>query len=405
MRRLGLLAVVLGVLVGCGTVQRPKNENPVLQAPPRRLSFDDSRAVDHPGEHSSSPEIRQVRLREADADEAKVFNAKVVARVNGAPVFAGEVLERWGPVLKTAQGRLPAEDFIELRDAIVQVNLRGHIERKLLAERMRSSLKPDQIKQLEAHVDRLFEKEIDKLKAQMEVSTRTELELALNERGTTLDAYKEGFVTQRLAIEYVGAHIERPPPLTRPDLVAYYQAHLDEYKIPARVLWQHVQVTWNARVGREEAERKIEEARKALLRGEPFEAVARRLSDGPTASDGGRWDWTNRGSLAEQKLEEVLFTLPVGQVSSIIEGRSAFHLVKVLDRQAESRRPFAELQDEIAQKLEAERRNNLPEKFVEQLYQEAIIETSYDLSPDGLNAASVRMSQLFQQAGINLSRG
>uniref|UniRef100_A0A7C4QQW0 PpiC domain-containing protein n=1 Tax=Schlesneria paludicola TaxID=360056 RepID=A0A7C4QQW0_9PLAN len=404
MRRLGLLAVVLGMLTGCGTVQRPKNENPVLQAPPRRLSFDDSRAVDHPGANSSS-EIRQVRLREADADEAKVFNAKVVARVNGAPVFAGEVLERWGPVLKTAHGRLPAEDFIELRDAIVQVNLRGHIERKLLAERMRSSLKPDQIKQLEAHVDRLFEKEIDKLKAQMEVSTRTELELALNERGTTLDAYKEGFVTQRLAIEYVGSHIERPPPLTRPELVAYYQAHLDEYKIPARVLWQHVQVDWNARVGREEAARKIAEAHQALLRGEPFDDVARRLSDGPTASDGGRWDWTNRGSLAEHKLEEVLFVLPVGQISSIIEGRSAFHLVKVLDRQAESRRPFAELQDEIAQKLEAERRNNLPEKFVEQLYQEAIIETSYDLSPDGINAASVRMSQLFQQAGINLSRG
>lgn len=407
MRHVGRLAVWLCMLTGCGSIQRPQNVNPVMHAPPRRMSLDDSsHKASSLADSSQTSDIRQAALRSADQlDDAKVFNATVVARVNGAPVFAGEVLERWGPVLKTAQARLSPEDFAELRKAIVQLNLRGNIERKLLAERMRSSLKPEQIKQLEAHVDRLFEKEIEKLKQQLEVSTRTELELALNERGTTLEAYKEGFVTQRLAIEYVGSHIERPPPLTRPELVAYYQAHLDEYKIPARVLWQQVQVSWNPRFSREEAARKIEQARQALLRGESFEDVARQFSDGPTASEGGRWDWTNRGSLAEQKLEDTLFQLPVGTVSPVIEGRSAFHLVKVLDRQAESRRPFAELQDEIAEKLEAERRHNLPEQFVERLYQEAIIETSYDLSPEGLQAASAKMSQFFQQAGINLSRG
>jgi len=378
MRGLRILAVVLLTVAGCSTV-RPKNDNPVMQPPPRRVSLDDSHTSGSVADHAGPAEVKTASATDEE-DDSRVFNAKVVARVNGAPVFAGEVLERYGPYLQTARNKLTPEQFQELRTSIIQRDLRGHIERRLLAERMRSSLKPDQVKQLEAHVEKLFEKEVTRLKHELKVSTRTELELALNERGTTLDAIKEGFITQRLAVEYVASHIERPAPITRPELVEYYQSHLSDYEIPARAQWQQIQVSWNQRQSFGEAEKKIGQARDALALGQSFEAVVKQFSDGPTASSEGRWDWTSRGSLAEVQVEEAIFTLPIGQPSPVIQGKSAFHIVKVLDRQAQTHHQFFDVQDEIAQKLEAERQQNLPQKFVEQLYNEAIIETPYDLS-------------------------
>jgi len=383
MRHLGLLALLSMMLTGCNTL-RPKHDNPVMQPPPRRVSMDDSRLQDAELQKTASTEVATVSASDVPAeDDSKVFNATVVARVNGAPIFAGEILERWLVYLQQAKTKLPPDEYKKLRTEIIQHELRGHIERRLLAERMRGSLKPDQIKQLEAYVDKAFDKEmVTKLKADLHVSTRTELELALNERGTTLDAMKDNFATQRLAMEYVASHIEKPKPVTRPDMVAYYQEHLDDYKIPAKVHWQEIRVSFG--LGRTAAERKIQEAHEALVKGEKFAEVAKRLSDGPTASSGGMWEWTNRGSLADQKIEDALFSLPLKKPSDVIEGRSGFHILRVVDRKDETHKPFTEVQDEIEEKLTNERRQNLPQKFVEQLYNEAIIETPYDLS--GKNA-------------------
>jgi hypothetical protein len=386
MRRMGLLAILLCAVAGCNTI-RPKHDNPVMQPAPRRVSWDDSRAGDSLVNTAKAVEVQPASATDAE-DDSQIFNAKVVARVNGAPVFAGDILVRWGPYLQQAKKKLSPEQFAEYRSQIIQKSLRSHIERRLLAERLKSSLKPDQIQQLELYVDKAFQKQIETLKKELKVSTKTELELSLNEQGTTLDAVKEDFTTQQLAVEYIKSHIERPMPLGRPDLVAYYQTHLDDYKIPAKVHWQQVQVSWDRKLSQSEAHTRIQQAHGALERGQPFDLVAKQFSDGPTASTGGEWDWTNRGSLAEQTIEDAIFELPVGRLSPIIEGKTAFHIVRVIDRQAESRTPFADVQDEIAQKLEQERQQDLPQQFVQQLFDEAIIETAYDLSAEDATPAA-----------------
>jgi parvulin-like peptidyl-prolyl isomerase len=380
MRRLGLLAILLCALAGCNTI-RPKHDNPVMQPAPRRVSWDDSRAGDSLVDAAKPAEVKQASATDGD-DDSQIYNAKVVARVNGAPVFAGDILVRWGPYLQQAKKKLPPDQYAEYRSMIIQKNLRNHIERRLLAERLKSSLKTEQVQQLETFCDKLFQKQIDKLKDELKVSTKTELELKLNEQGTTLDAVKEDFITQQLAVEYVKSHIERPRPIGRPDLVSYYQSHLDDYKIPAKVRWQQVQVSWNGKTSQPQARTRIQQAHGALERGQPFELVAKQFSDGPTATSGGEWDWTSRGALAEQKLEDAIFELPIGQLSPVIEGKTAFHIVQVVDRQAESRTPFGDVQDDIAKKLEQSLQQNLPQQFVQQLFDEAIIETAYDLSAD-----------------------
>jgi parvulin-like peptidyl-prolyl isomerase len=383
MRRLVLPLTLLLPLAGCQALTK-KHDNPVMLPPPRRVSMDDSKTEQRFAEASkegasSDVELTSSQTIEAD-DDTQVFNAKVIAKVNGAPIFAGDVLDRYGDYLKTAREKLPPEEYKKLREAIIQRDLRGNIERRLLVERMRSSLKPDQAKQFESHIDKLFETEVAKLKGELKAYTRTELELALEERDSSLSAVREAFATNRMAMEYLASKIERPPAPTRPDLVAYYQEHLDDYALPARVKWQQIQVSWDGRTSKKSAREKIAKAQKELQGGTPFETVAKNLSDGPTSSDGGVWDWTGHGSLAESKLETLLFEQPVGKISDIWEGQSSFQIVKVVDRQNESRKPFADVQDEIAEAIANERQKNLPQQFVKKLFDEAVIETSYKMA-------------------------
>lgn len=382
MRRYVLPLTLLLPLAGCQALTK-KHDNPVLQPPPRRMSANNAKLEEQYAEASNSDKTSDITLAsktdEVD-DDTQIFNATIVAKVNGAPIFAGDVLDRYGEHIVAARKKLPPEEFRKFREALIQRDLRGHIERRLLVERMRSSLKPDQLKQFEQHLDQQFEAELTKLKKDLNAYTRTELELALRERESSLSAVRDAFATNQAAMEYVSAKIERPAPPTRPDLVAYYQEHLDDYALPAKVKWQQIQVSWDGRTTKSSARKKIQEAQHELQQGATFEAVVKKYSDGPTVSDGGHWDWTQIGSLAETKLETLLFEMPVNQPSDIWEGKSSYQIVRVTDRQKESRRPFSDVQDEIFEKITLERRKNLPQEFVKKLYDSAIIETPYKLA-------------------------
>jgi len=376
--------MLISLCLGCKSLKGlAKYDNPVLKPPPRRITLDDSE-VEQRIAMAAEEETQIQQTSAGGVDDTEVFNATVVARVNGAPVFAGEVLQHYGEYLRKARDKLNAEEYLQLREAIIQRDLRAHIERRLLVEKMRADLKPEQLKQLDSHVDAMFEKTLMvKLKNELGVNTRTELELALNERDTTLAAVRDSFATERLAQEYLFGNLERPDPPTRPELVAYYQAHLDDYKVSARVKWEQIQVTAGKTLSKSGAEQKIRAAQQELANGVAFAEVARKYSDGPTARSGGEWDWTRAGSLADSDLEQQLFQLAPGQLSEVYFGRGAFHIFRVIDRESEGRREFAEVQDEIQKLITDQREKDLPKNFVEKLYKEAIIESDYEyLEPD-----------------------
>ncbi|MDZ4684163.1 MAG: peptidylprolyl isomerase [Planctomycetaceae bacterium] len=383
--RLPAAFCLIALLPGCQAISKSlsitKTDNPVLQPPPRRTSLDDSAAEQQlASADGEQPTIKPVSGTTAStADDTEVFNAKVIARVNGAPIFAGEVLERYGEYLVKARDKLPPEDYAELRNVIITRDLRSHIERRLLVERMRSKLKPDQIKLLQQHLDKMFEEQmVTKLKNDLKVTTRTELELALNERNTSMQALRDTFGNERMAMEFLYSSIERPPAPTRPEIVAYYQEHLDDFAIPARVKWQQIQISIDRRVSKSDAQAKLTEARRELEQGVSFDKVARKYSDGPTASEGGEWDWIQTGSLADTELEAKLFQMPVGQLSDVYATRDAFQIVRVTDRETESRTPLADVQDDISERIRKECEKDLPKKFVENLFEQAIIETDYE---------------------------
>jgi foldase protein PrsA len=118
-----------------------------------------------------------------------------------------------------------------------------------------------------------------------------------------------------------------------------------------------------------------------LVRNLPFEEVARERSDGLTADDGGRRDWTTRGSLLSEKLDEAIFSLPIDSLSKIITDSTGFHIVQVTERIDVHRTPFRDAQVGIQQEIQEKRRKAQIKKYLASLREKIYVWTIFDELP------------------------
>ncbi len=126
----------------------------------------------------------------------------------------------------------------------------------------------------------------------------------------------------------------------------------------------------------EKARGKATTARNRVLAGESFAKVARDLSEGPSAAEGGDLGYFGRGQML-QAIEEVAFALPAGQISSLIRTtgeHGGFHLVMVEDRRKLAPKPLAAVQEEIRNRLANESIMKEREHYLQQLRKTAQVD-------------------------------
>lgn len=391
MRRIALVLIPLTVCLGCDAL-RNKVDNPVMGPAPPRITG----TAEHGAEagHSEEPLIPPIDhsrdgIMMASADTStvnpaleEIADSQVVATVNGAPIFAAEVLQPYRVQLDEARRKMPEAEYHRLRRHLIARDLSRRIERTLLIETLRETLAPEQVKQLQGQLELMFEREVERLKKQYQVNTKVGLERELRRRGDSLERIRDEVINNQMAREYLAAKAEVKQDITRRDMLEYYQQHLDEYATPARVKWRQIVVSFARHGGQDAARRVLDQAIVELEGGAEFADVARKYSDGPTAEDGGRWDWTQTGSLADEEIENALFSLPVGAISRVFTGEDNFQLVLVTEREAAGHTPFETLQDDIKRTLQEESQREATQKVMQELMETAVIRTIFDRRSD-----------------------
>ena len=78
------------------------------------------------------------------------------------------------------------------------------------------------------------------------------------------------------------------------------------------------------------------------------------MSDAGTRTAGGLLGTVKRGDLAEA-LEKAAFTIPVGEISPVIEAGYGFHILKVDARTDDALKPFEDVKIEIETKIQNDR--------------------------------------------------
>ncbi|RIK44042.1 MAG: hypothetical protein DCC55_03785 [Chloroflexi bacterium] len=92
-----------------------------------------------------------------------------------------------------------------------------------------------------------------------------------------------------------------------------------------------------------------QELRSRLLAGEDFSALAQEYSDDPSnAGNGGDLGWFGRGQMVPE-FDEVAFSLPLNEVSEPVKTQFGYHLIEVLEKDANRPKDEFQLQQERQQ--------------------------------------------------------
>src|SRR5208282_5807593 len=136
-------------------------------------------------------------------------------------------------------------------------------------------------------------------------------------------------------------------------LRAYYNSHIDDYKVENRVHVEHILFKTIGKTDAEVAEirQKAEAVLKQAKHGANFEELAKKYSeDDATKPKGGDLGWiVDKQTVPE--FQQAAFSLPKGAISDLVKTEYGFHIIKVLDREAAHTKSFEEVRDSILQPL------------------------------------------------------
>lgn len=319
----------------------------------------------------------------AGLDEHLCEQTKVLARVGSDVILAGEILGAVNEVLLPYRDKVPAAVFERYKQQLARQLLEKRIEVKLVYQDIKRKVPAESLQKIEKEIEKFFEeKEVPARLRKMGLASAKEWDERLRSFGSSLEHEKRAFIEGTLARDWMkqqtaaqAARREISPEM----LWAYYREHIAEFEQPAEVRWQQLMVKKRPDRSPAEAYAKLAGLGNRVLSGEPFEEVARSGSEGPTASEGGLREPVQPGSLRSRVLEEALFTLPVGQLSPILEDEQGFHIVRVLERRDARRIPFTEAQVQIRERLAQEEREKQITEYLQKLRREIPVWNSLEV--------------------------
>jgi hypothetical protein len=306
--------------------------------------------------------------------------ARVVARVGPEVVLEADLLTpkalEW---LEKVTPGMPPEKVRELRLQICQQVLGPHVETLLVYVDACREIPADKLPDIRKNVDKAFdEQQLPRMMKDANAPNSMEFEKSLRARGMSLDRMRKMFFERGLAQEWLRKSVKTDEEIPHAELIAWYQNHLADYEYPAKARFESLTVKMGLKRSRQEAWDILASMGNEVLAGRPFTDVARSRSEGPTASGGGVFDWTSKGSLASAKLDEAIFTLPIGELSAIIEDGEQLHIVRVTERNDAGRTPFIEAQVGIRDELLLERRRDATDEYLTKLRQRTPVWTVFD---------------------------
>jgi peptidyl-prolyl cis-trans isomerase SurA len=303
-----------------------------------------------------------------------------VARVGPEVVLEADLLTpkalEW---LEKVSPGLPPDKVRELRLQICQQVIDQHIETLLVYVDACREIPADKLPEIRKNVDKAFdEQQLPQMMQQEGVANSLEFEQRLRQRGMTLERMRKMFFERGLAQEWMRKNVGGDEEIPHAELIAWYQNHLEEYEFPARARFEVLTVKMGLKRSRSAAWDILAAMGNEVLGGRPFADVAKSRSEGPTAAQGGGFDWTNQGSLASKKLDEAIFALPTGELSAIIEDGETLHIVRVVERKAAGRIPFLDAQVGIREQLVLDKRRQASDDYLAKLRARTPVWTVFD---------------------------
>jgi len=195
---------------------------------------------------------------------------------------------------------------------------------------------------------------LDSFKEQQKVKTDQELERMLAQEGMTLEELKDRLVEMYAPEEIIRFEVIGRVSVSEKEVADYFVTHPRDWEVPASAMLREIVLLAEgaAREGRRVEAEKIRE--RAVAPGADYAALAQEVSEAGTKANGGLLGPVGKGDLAPP-LDQAAFSVPVGQVSPVIEMPHGFHLIYVESRSDARSKSLKEVKDTIRADLEREK--------------------------------------------------
>jgi len=293
-------------------------------------------------------------------------DASTAALVNGTAISRGEFQRELERVKRQLGTKVKLADESKLSE-VKREALENLITRELLYQESRK---------LKVKVDAGdVNREFNKLKEQYanEVQFNDTLKRMKLSEALLREQISRGVAIRGVINETIGARIS----VSDDEIRNHYDRHKDSFTQPPQVHLSHILVKLDAAGTAEQKKTAMEliaAVQKRLAAGEEFARLPARYSDDALSKDqGGDIGWFVAGQLAAE-LEKKVEALKVGEVSSVVEDRFGFHIIKVIERKEAVTPPLDEISGKIRGLVKQEKGLKLLQPYVKKLRDEARVE-------------------------------
>ncbi len=309
------------------------------------------------------------------ASDATVVE-EIIVRINNNIISLSD-LKRSQDQLAAEQSKpdpnVPADSQAKSQDL-----LRDLIDAKLLAQKAN---------ELGISADTDVIKRLDDLRKQMHADSMEDLEKAAQAQGVSFEEFKQNMkdtiLTQKVIQQEVGAHIS----VTQQEIQDFYNQHKEEMQRPETVRLSEIlvstQPTAAATPGGQSQPSSEDVVAKAkagadaiyaqLQKGAKFDDLAKSLSAGPTAAQGGDLEYFKKGTLSKQ-LEDQVFSLKAGQYTEPIRTNQGWVILKVTEHISEGVPPLKEVEPMIQERLYMTKMQPALREYLTKLREDAYID-------------------------------
>jgi peptidyl-prolyl cis-trans isomerase SurA len=301
------------------------------------------------------------------AAEARVVE-RIAAVVGDEIVLESEVNDAARPFL---------EQIAALPDAAQRAQRTAAVRREVLKSMIDDKLLVQQATELKLSVSsEEIDRAIEQLKREYKL-TDAQLQEELHKTGQSIASYRQNTRKEILKYRVINIAVGSKVNPSDADVESYYERHMKTgSNIQVKVSHIFISIPENADAAK--VLEREEYAKKILARaraGEDFATLAKELSeDQATRKDGGDLGYFGKEMGLPKPVEELVFSLKVGELGGPVRGNQGFHVVKLMDRRAKDVKPLAEVKDELRMQIRQKEMERQTKIYLDDLRRKTLVE-------------------------------
>lgn len=198
------------------------------------------------------------------------------------------------------------------------------------------------------------------------------LKQEMRKAGVEYNDYVENIKRQILVNRIKGAIFHRKIKIMTGDVEQYYQSHLAEFTLPEKVELEEI-VLYTKDKDKAEVRRRIDSILAELQAGQNFSEMAKAMSEGPTAKEGG-----NIGEFPVPSLSKIMSgaiaNLQPGQFSAVMEMDFGFEILRLAKRAPARQLPLEEIRKDVENRIFNQRLEPVMKEYLKELAAESYIQ-------------------------------